>query len=228
MKTCIYDKTDKGREEIATRKYHVPAKLRTLLVMIDGRQSLESLMKNFAALGLSEGNVEQLLSEEFIILVGGGPAAIAPEAEAPGAARAPVSARARMLARNAAKQGKFPGAEVPSDAEPDPVDDAVRFRALYEFYNQTVRNALGLRGLPLQLRVEKAAAIGDFRALRLPYLQAVLKAKGRDTAVDLRDRLDDLLGGAPEVDDFTLPDEHAAPPRRAFDYFNMASQSVDF
>lgn len=228
MKTCIYDKTDKGREEIATRKYHVPAKLRTLLVMIDGRHSLESLMKNFAALGLSEGNVEQLLSEEYITLVGGGPAANEPEAEAPSAARAPVSARARMLARNAAKQGKLHGAESQSEGEPDPVDDAVRFRALHGFCHQAAKNALGLRGLPLQLKVEKAAAIGDFRVLRLPLLQAVLKTKGRDTALDLRDRLDELLGGPPEDDDFALPDEHAAPPRRVFDYFNLASQSVDF
>jgi hypothetical protein len=225
MNTCIYDKTDKGREEIATRKYHVAAKLRTLLVMIDGRQPLGSLMKNLGPLGLSEEHVDLLLGEDYIVLVGGGPAENAAE-PAPQPARAPVSARARMLARNAARQERMQGAE--PDEQPDVADEAIRFRALYAFYNETIKATLGLRGLPLQLKVEKAAALGDLRALRLPFLQAALKAKGRGTALELRERLDDLLGGAPEVDDFALPDESAAPPRRALDYFNLASESVNF
>jgi hypothetical protein len=107
-------------------------------------------------------------------------------------------------------------------------DEAIRFRALYAFYNESIKATLGLRGLPLQLKVEKAADIGDFRALRLPYLQAALKAKGADAALELRERLDDLLGGAPEVDDFTLPAAGAAPARRGLDYFNLASESVNF
>jgi hypothetical protein len=224
MNTCIYDKTDKGREEIATRKYHVAAKLRTLLVMIDGRQPLGSLMKNLGPLGLSEEHVDLLLGEEYIVLVGGAPVESVAEPQA--AARSPVSARARMLARNAARQERLQGAE--PDEQPDVADEAIRFRALYAFYNETIKATLGLRGLPLQLKVEKAADIGDLRALRRPFLQAALKAKGRDAALALRERLDDLLGGAPQADDFALPDEGAAPPRRALDYFNLASESVNF
>ena len=226
MNTCIYDKTDKGREEMATRKYHVAARLRTLLVMIDGRQPLSSLMKNLGPLGLSEEHVDLLLSQEYIVLVGGGPSERAAEPAPQAVARTPVSARARMLARNAARQERLQGVE--HDEQPEAADEAIRFRALYEFYNQTIKATLGLRGLPLQLKVEKAGAIGDFRALRLPYLEAVLKAKGRDTALDLRERLDDLLGGAPEADDFTLPDEGATPARRGLGYFNLASESVNF
>lgn len=107
MKTCIYDKTGKGREEIATRKYHLAAKLRTLLVMIDGRQPVAALMNNLGPLGLSEEHVGLLLSEEYIVLVGGGPLERASEPAALVAARAPVSARARMLARNAARQERL-------------------------------------------------------------------------------------------------------------------------
>lgn len=224
MNTCIYDKTDKGREEIATRKYHLAAKLRTLLVMIDGRQPLGSLMKNLGPLGLSEDHVDLLLGEQYIVLVGGGPSESAAEPQA--VARAPVSARARMLARNAARQERMQGVE--PDEQPDVADEAIRFRALYAFYNESIKATLGLRGLPLQLKVEKAADVGDLRALRLPFLQAALKAKGRDAALELRERLDDLLGGAPEADDFALPDVGAAPPRRGLDYFNLASESVNF
>lgn len=239
MNTRIYDKTDKGREEIATRKYLLPPKLRTLLVMIDGRHTLGSLLKNFAVLGLSEENVEELVRQEYITLVGGGPEAVAPEPEALAAPRPPASARARMLARTAARQGKLADAErdgpapeiLPEPSAPEPAaapDSPERFRALYDFYNQTIKSTIGLRGIGLQLKVEKAAAIDDFRALRLPYLQAVLKARGSDMAVSLRDRLDQLLGGKPAIDDFELPGENAAAAKGAFAYFNLASESVNF
>jgi hypothetical protein len=93
-----------GREEIATRAHHVAAKLRTLLVMIDGRQPLGALMKNLAPLGLAEEHVDLLLSQGYIVLVGGGPSESAPAPAPQPVARAPVSPRARMLARNAARQ----------------------------------------------------------------------------------------------------------------------------
>ncbi|MDB5937347.1 MAG: hypothetical protein JWQ01_4691 [Massilia sp.] len=120
MNTCIYDKTDKGREEIATRKYQVPARLRTLLVLIDGRHSVEALLKNLAVLGVSAENVDELLRQEFIVLVGGGPVASAPEPDASAAARQPASARARMLARTreqAARKRLAADAGVPALAE---------------------------------------------------------------------------------------------------------------
>lgn len=98
MNTRIYDKTDKGREEIATRKYQVPPRLRTLLVLIDGRHSLESLLANLSVLGLGADDVDELLRQEYIALCGG-PVEEAPPPEASGAPRAPLSARARMLAR---------------------------------------------------------------------------------------------------------------------------------
>jgi hypothetical protein len=240
MSPRIYDKTDKGREEIATRKNQLQSKLRTLLVMIDGRHSLESLQKNFAVLGLSAENVDELLRQQYISLVSGGPEAseAEPQREAP---RPPASARARMQARQAARQanaaeaGHADGAAVESTADEAAADTAAvspdqaeRFRALYDFYNQTIKSTIGLRGIGLQLRVEKAASIAEFQALRLPYLQAVLKAKGRAMALALRERLDELLGGKPEVDDFALPDETSAASRGPFDYFNLANDSVNF
>lgn len=111
MNTAIYEKTDKGREEIATRQFRLPPKLRTLLVMIDGRHSLGSLMQHVAGLGLGEADVDALLRQEHITLVSGGPAAT--EVETTHAVVAPVSARARMLARSAARLGKR------GDADPD-------------------------------------------------------------------------------------------------------------
>ena len=234
MNSYVYDKTDKGREEIATRKYHVAPKLRTLLVMIDGRHSLGDLLKNVAGMGLTEESVNELLDQQYITLVSGGEAANEPEGPADGGgastARLPPSAaaRARLVARNrAAAAMKSEGIEgTPSalldaagpstvlmEQEPEPVqaaaaapalDGAAQFQALYDFYNQTIKSTLGLRGMMLQLKVEKCANVGDFGALRQPYLEAVLKARGREMALSLRDRLDQLLGGRPANDSVNL------------------------
>ena len=221
----IYDKTDQGREEIATRKYHLAAKLRALLVMIDGRRSLEVLMKNFGALGLSEEHVRELLGEGFISLVDAGEPEAIPEPLA-AAPRVAVSARARMVARRAASahahhehqgQGGYqePDTELLQEAggtsalaphlsavapafvsaAPD-MSEADTILALREFYTQTIKSTLGLRGMMLQLKVDKCADMPALRQLRDVYLEAVLKAKGREMALSLSGRLDQLLGSA--------------------------------
>ncbi|MDQ1921448.1 hypothetical protein [Massilia pseudoviolaceinigra] len=218
MSTMVYDKTDKGREEISTRKNQLSSRLRTILVMIDGRHSLEDLLRNFAGIGVTADSVKELLQEGYIFLASG------EEPAAPAAPKLPASARARQVARRVAgaegahhddlhDDGAAPLPAVASaDAPSAPalaesqLDDATRFRHLYDFYNQTIKSTIGLRGIMLQLKVEKCNNVDDFRALRLQYLEAVLKAKGSEMARSLRGRLDELLGGKPTHDDFTLPD----------------------
>ena len=204
----IYDKTDKGREEIATRKYHVPAKLRALLVMIDGHRPLEVLMKSFGPLGLSQDNITELLGAEYIVLIDDGEPEPAPEvapAHKPGA----VSARARMVARRtasahahheheseageASEAGNSEAHRSPAQAAAADVSQAEHFIAVREFYTQTIKSTLGLRGLLLQLKVERCAGMDDLRELREVYLDAVLKSKGREMALSLSGRLDQLL-----------------------------------
>jgi hypothetical protein len=213
MNSYVYDKTEKGREEIATRKYHVAPKLRTLLVMIDGRHSLGELLKNVAGMGLTEDNVNELLDQQYITLVSGGEAANEAQGPAEGAMAAPArlppsaAARARLAARNrAAAAMKSEQIEGPSSVlTTEAADDSVaQFQHLADFYNQTIKSTLGLRGMLLQLKAEKCATIEDFAALRQPYLEAVLKTKGREMTLSLRDRLDQYLGGRPSPDPVSL------------------------
>ena len=211
----IYDKTDKGREEISTRKYHVAAKLRSLLLMIDGHRPLEMLMKNFGALGLTQEHVAELLSEGYISLIDAGEPEPGPE-PVTAAPRPVVSARARAVARRAAsvhahheheheQHGEADGTphdlQAPQEVHRTPVQAAAAgvseaeiFMAVREFYTQTIKSTLGLRGMMLQLKVEKCAGMADLRELRDVYLDAVLKSKGREMALSLSGRLDQLLG----------------------------------
>ena len=195
----IYDKTDKGREEIATRKYHLPSKLRALLVMIDGHRPLEALMKNFGPQELTQASVAELLKDDYVTLVDDGEPEPVPEA----GQKAALTARARQLARReasarlhhehgseAAEAGEGPATV---QAEPE-MTVAQRHMALQDFYTQTIKSTLGLRGMMLQMKVEKCTDIEDFRQLRDVYLDAVLKAKGREMALSLSGRLDQLLG----------------------------------
>jgi len=61
-----YNKTDKGREEISARTYGLQSRMRTLLVMIDGRHPMEELLPKVMGLGLDASAVTDLLAQGFI------------------------------------------------------------------------------------------------------------------------------------------------------------------
>jgi len=190
--TKVFDKTEKGREEIATRKYHLSPRVRSLLVMIDGKQSADELLKKVAGIGLNEQAIVDLLQDGFIKETAASAAAVA---------AIPIIATASSTEIGP----DIPAPAVPGAGSPatvpvsSPASQALlpegqtQFEAIYRFYNETIKSTIGLRGYALQLKVEKAASIEDFRLLRKPYLEAVEKAKGQEMARSLRDRLDKLL-----------------------------------
>ena len=200
MDKHIYDKSDKGREEIATRKFHLPAKLRSLLVMMDGHRPIAVLMNSFGPLGLTLDHVSELIRDGYITLIDDG--VVEEEAESASAHRPGMTARARQLARREmsarAHHQHLDGPEtVPHTLEgmaADSMAEGERITAINEFYTQTIKSTLGLRGMMLQLKVDKCVGMDDYRELRDIYLEAVLMAKGREMALSLSGRLDQLLG----------------------------------
>ncbi|MFC6520819.1 hypothetical protein ACFQAT_14735 [Undibacterium arcticum] len=189
--TTLIDKSDKGREEIATRKHQLASRLRSLLVLIDGKHPTEDLLKKVVGLGLDIQSVNELLDGGFINGI-----------QAPAAA--PATAPATPLAAESAVSMTVPGerrgtglpaedARVLSETNGPLRAGENTIQALHAFFNETIKSTIGLRGFTLQLKVERANTVADFRELRQPYLEAVLKAKGNDIARGLRDRLDLLL-----------------------------------
>lgn len=192
MSTLIYDKTDKGREEIATRKYQLASRIRTLLVMVDGKQTEDDLLKKVAGLGLGQQNINDLIEQQFIAAVTTAPAAVTAPRASSVSSNAPEGAAA--TAPLAPMEDNGPDSVLGLGAGPETeLDEAARFQAVYNFFNETIKSTLGLRGFTLQMKVERAATLEDFRELRRPYLEAIQKAKGNEMARSLRDRLDQLL-----------------------------------
>ena len=172
----VFDKTAKGQEEIATRKHGLPSRLRSLLVLIDGKTNVEGLVKKVAGLGLNEESIAELLEHEYI----------APHEGAAPAQATPPAAHAIAAA---------PVAQAPEAASTAAVlpEGQTQFEALYHFYTTTIKSTLGLRGFAMQMKVERCASIDDFRALRETYIEAVQKSKGDEMARSLGARLEQLL-----------------------------------
>lgn len=84
----IYRKTPKGQAEIETRAHHLPPRLRTPLIMVDGKRSVDELRKLIA--NQPDECLVALLEQGFIEVVEG---AVAPKttAAAPPAPAAPAS-----------------------------------------------------------------------------------------------------------------------------------------
>ncbi|MBR7801794.1 hypothetical protein [Undibacterium fentianense] len=169
MSKIYYDKTAKGKEEISTRSYHLSAKLRPLLVIIDGKHTEEEILRSVQGLGLGKEHIEQLLKDAFIA-----PRVLVADAEA------------TKISTTIATNPVVPQAAIE-------VNPQARLLALRSFFNETVKSTLGLRGFGLQLKVERAGTLEDFVQLREAYLDAVEKAKGHEMARSLGARLDEIL-----------------------------------
>lgn len=183
----IFDKTERGRTEIATRGQTVAPRLRTLLLLVDGKTSSDELLRKVAGLGLGQEHLDELLQAGLIQASGDdGAAAVSTAATAAAPAAAPAPQAAAAPAKSIA-----PAAPIPLEQILPP--GQTQFEAIYHFYNDTIKSMIGLRGYGLQLKVERASSVEDFRELRQAYLEAVLKAKGEEIARSLRGRLDQLL-----------------------------------
>lgn len=189
--TRIFDKTEKGREEIATRKGGLKPRLRTLLVLIDGKHTEEVLLKQVVGLGLNEQSITELLDNGFITAHEVESTTKSSSRTQPGGAAAgsagvvnvadkPVVVPPLLAAESGIREAILPPGEN-------------QFQAIYNFYTSTIKTTIGLRGYTLQLKVERAASVDELCNLRQVYVESVQKAKGDEVARSLRDRLDQLL-----------------------------------
>lgn len=95
QKNRVYHKSAKGTEAIATRQHGLGPKLRSMLILIDGKRGFDELVRLSHMLGDTEELLGQLLEQGFIEPIAGpapAPAASgSTSAPAPLAAAAPIS-----------------------------------------------------------------------------------------------------------------------------------------
>jgi hypothetical protein len=199
MQLIIYDKTEKGRTEIATREYHLPSRMRSLLVLIDGKTNDAELIKTIAGLGLNLQSLQELLDQEFI-------QSISVEQTEP-----PKLLDDTLGPPNALEESPTIS-EMANDDDWDSSlehllvedDDEVRFTRvdmMKRFLSDTAKEMLGVRGFFLQRKIQKAVCLQDLHELRRPYVTAILHAKGKDIAIELRDQFDQRLYSSFSEDD---------------------------
>jgi hypothetical protein len=74
---AVLQKTEKGAEEIATRKYRLEQKLRTILIVVNGKATGDELAQKFEAIGDVRPMIERLLADGFVREAPGSAAAAA-------------------------------------------------------------------------------------------------------------------------------------------------------
>lgn len=197
MSTFIYDKTDKARTEIAHRSNQLSSRLRMLLVMVDGKVTAAELMRKVSGLGLDAHSLATLENEGYIVRIATVELPVAetsagkvaePEesAEAEAFEEAAEEEEAEEETEDDAQQMAEPAA---SAADTSASAEVARKQTIHHVYSEIIRESLGLRGVTMQLKVERASTLEDYRALAQPLIDAVKKSKGDEAAAAARKRI---------------------------------------
>lgn len=160
--TSILGKTDRGRAEIANRSAALSRTERNLLVVADGRRSVQELL---AMTGTSDPSpLAALLANGFIEVTG--------EARREPASSVPSTAQVPELDK-----------PVTADAEQS------AFRRTYSFLAAQIPEFFGLTAFTLTLRLEKASTLADLEPIKHKLIEAVERKRGQAAAAAYRDRL---------------------------------------
>jgi hypothetical protein len=170
----IPSKTATGSDELKNRSGHLPQRLRTLLIMVDGNLTVAELRLAGSRMGAPEDGLEQLLVRAFI-------------AVANSSARAPVAALSVGDASGPvqAQIGRTGRA---------PLSEGDRFRAAQKFMNDSAVDTLGLRAFFFTLKLEKSFTCDDLRALLPDFSKALTNGGGPEMARVLEARVREILG----------------------------------
>lgn len=208
MTSCIYDKTQKGREEITTRKHQLSPRMRSILVLIDGKQTESSLMQKINGLGLDQQHLQSLLEQEFIQIVESKQAEkYTDQLNADEEIHTEPNTEISIEEINTVLEESNTIFQQP---EHDDVVDInttsselrihLRIELLRSFVIESIDEHLGLKGFFILRKVKKAKVFEDFHTLRNPFILAILRKLGKDKALELRDEFDRMLYSKFSVD----------------------------
>jgi hypothetical protein len=168
-----YARTEKGAAEVAQRSQAIPARARSLLLMIDGKSTGAQLLEKLAAFPNSGELLQLLEAEGYIGPVDGGGAAESAPAAVPSAA--PVSVAAT------------PAATSPGTAGSAGIGAAKRFmiRSLHEIFGPDADSLTG--------KVDLAQTTEDLRKLAEKHRELMASMGSRRKADAYWQGIEELL-----------------------------------
>lgn len=155
----IYRKTEKGQAEIATRQYKLVPRLRSALILIDGKRNDEELRKLIAA--QPEETLQALQDEGFIEV-----AVVTPDKPA---------ARSAAAAAAAAPAASGPEARTPEES---------RRRAV-----RWIADRMGPLGDMVNMRIEAAKSPDELQAALLSARNVIRDQLGAARALEFQDEI---------------------------------------
>ncbi|MBS1210910.1 MAG: hypothetical protein H6R19_3308 [Proteobacteria bacterium] len=157
MDGVVFAKTVFGVDELQQRQMRLHPRLRTLLVMVDGKQTASQLVKTLSAAGVTEEHLQQLQDAGLIQ-----PVQVPP----PAPVSKPVSASLLTV--------------LPDEV---PKDESSRLMSLYRIYGEVIRESFGSRANAYLKKLDKAARIGDYIALGNEIITALNQSMRVEQAV---------------------------------------------
>lgn len=159
-KSVVFAKTDGGREALTGRPPELTPRLRSLLIMADGKRTVADLDKMMGAEGASAPLLEQLVAQGWLQATGASPAPAATPAAAPAAAPAANAGGA---------------ASVFALGDIWPLSDARRRTVRF------INDQLGPMGESLAMRVEACKTAAELQAALPRVRDGLQNYKGANT-----------------------------------------------
>ena len=171
-------KSAAGRTALADRSVDLPAPLRTLLLMVYGDKTASEYSQLASQLPVGRDGLARLAELGLIeVVVAGASASPLPSLPLFARGAAPLSA---------------PMADVSTLQATHTIDEAELQKLLYPEFVRAVSN-LGLRGVLLVLKVERAMSAKELLALREPVEAAIARSKGEPARQEFAQRVNFLL-----------------------------------
>lgn len=167
MDAVVFTKTVFGIDELQQRQMRLHPRLRTLLVMVDGKQPAHHLVKTLSAAGVTEAHLQELQDAGLIQPVH------VPQAQAPAS---PVSAALLTI--------------LPDEV---PADESSRLMSLYRLYAEMINEVFGSKGGAYQKKLAQSARIGDYIALGNEIITALNQSMRIEQAVAFKARVKPYL-----------------------------------
>ena len=174
----IYRKTAKGMAEIETRAHRLPPRMRSALILVDGKRS-DTVLATMIQLQATE-TLHALAGQGFIEVL-----SVAAGTAAPAAAAAPVPGA--------------PGAAAPLRPAPPPpapapavISAAPDWQTRRREAVRAVNDLLGPAGESASMRLERARNVDELRVALSSAVQTIGAARGRQAAEGFVARFSDV------------------------------------